>query len=495
MNATDFKKSLIKYRNYEPLKEHGLISMEDNMISTIFWLIRTQNNNIQATMNLNKLNSKKDKIDESTLEEKDYDLEYLESSISNLNNYKKNNFILYILEQAHNNWMIENGKKLDFKKIKDARKFIPFKMMEWKDATKYMQVLQPILGSLGLEYDKNELENQFNRDKLCFMFKYLIYSKESLIENLKKTEDFYPELVYEKNDNGVRFTDRLKKETVINQIADQVDENSDLNLANQLKKVLMFDKDNIGMAYNKLLNERKGEYHYEENLGQRKFGFKKMSYPRFKAPISKGLFEIANQDIIMVKNIKSFDYKYVTMSNTRVYHRENVQFIPFEKCSDENKKLIEKREKKQKKLLNKVNLKNSAKYKEPGLITFVLLANEKVSKIEKSRRTILDKPSNIEIIQVQMTKEEIAKLGYLPEELGWEKKKRALVNSQKSVLITSDKDFDNQQNDNRKKSDKTNDFFENLKIENDYKKDKNEKIEENSKVKNKEKNIDKDITD
>lgn len=497
MNVKELKNSLIKYKNYKPIAEFGLVKMEENMLVTLFELLRATEKDRRNNADFKSFDVKH----QTLFKKEEYSEDYIDCSVENLKNYKINNLILYILEKAHNNWIIGNEKKLNSNTIKNANKFVPFKMLEWKDVFKYFQILQPVLNCLDVEHDKEEVKNQHLRNRLGFLFRNLIYSKESLIKNLERPEDFFPQFSNLKNETGEKIIDKLKKKSIINQIADQVEEKSDLNLANQLKEVLFMDKNKIGSYYMHAPVNRNGKYHFEDYVTQRKFGFRKQAYPRLKSPITEGLLEIAKQDVILVKNLKSYNYDYISLSTKRTYFKDNVQFVPYEKCSDEQKKIIDKREKKRERLLEKLCGKDDKKNKELGLITFVLLANEKTNSNEKLNRNSFSRPDNIEIVQIEMTQEEVLQLGYLPEELGWEKKKKALIISDRSILIKGDNKIDIEKNNvddtHKNECDKILDFHEKMKVRDNGSINEKNKITNGNMAKNNRelKNNEKDIGD
>ena len=467
MDASKLKNIIIRQKGYKPVKDGSFVSTEKSIISTIFKLLRVPEVDGPIMLNLHNYSE----TDE--LEELNNNSQYIEELNKMLKNYDLNKFIVFVLEEAHNNWIVENLNKLDSKLIRDAYKFVPLDLLEWKDANKYLTVAQPILSSLNIEFDKDKVKDQFMRNKIALLLGNGIYSKESLEECIKNTDKFYVDLLMIKDSNGIKAIEKLRNEKVVKQIANQLDEKIDLNLANQLKKALEIDRDNIGGIYSKRANARKGKFNYEENLVQKKFGIRRMAYPKIKAPISQALLEISKEGVVFVQNPKKYNYNYTDMSNKNFRYQDNVLFLPYNECKEDQKKLIEKRKKKIDKLTSEIQNKSS-KYKEPGIITFVLL--------DSVKETTKDSPYKPAIIQIEMTKEEIIKMGYLPEELGWESKKRGLINSYKSILISSTENINNQVNESKIES-----FHQRIKL--DSRKYMQEKAEQHiNNNKNKEKN-------
>lgn len=475
MDAAKLKKIMVQCNGYKPVKDGSLISTEENIISTIFKLLRVPEVDGPITINLHNFHEKNTETDES--EELDSNFEYIEELNKMLKNYDLNKFIVYVLEEAHNNWIVENVDRLNYKKIRDAYKFVPLDLLEWKDANKYFTVAQPILSSLNIEFDKDKVKDQFMRNKIALLLGNGIYSKEILEDCIKNTDKFYIDLLMVKNGDGIKAIEKLRSENVVKQIVNQLDEKTDLNLANQLKKALEIDRDNIGGICSQRASYRKGKFNYEENLGQKKFGIRRMAYPQIKAPISQTLLEISKEGVIFVQNPKKYSYNYTDMSNKNFCYPDNVLFLPYNECKEDQKKLIEKRKKKLDKLTSNIQ-DNSSKYREPGLITFVLLDVAK-----RAGKSSSNKPA---IIQIGMTREEIIKMGYLPEELGWESKKRGLINSDRSVLISSNEKA-NLNKDNQTNESKIDSFHQRIKLDgHQYMKDKVEQHINN--IKSKEKN-------
>ena len=183
--------------------------------------------------------------------------------------------------------------------------------------------------------------------------------------------------------------------------------------------------------------------------------------------------------------------------NTKVYasvfnpNKEPLELLPVE--TEREWKVIET-------ILGSI-MEDDKKNKELGLITFVLLANEKTNSNEKLNRNSFSRPDNIEIVQIEMTQEEVLQLGYLPEELGWEKKKKALIISDRSILIKGDNKIDIEKNNvddtHKNECDKILDFHEKMKVRDNGSINEKNKITNGNMAKNNRelKNNEKDIGD
>ncbi len=456
MNDNQLKEVLIFQRGYKPvINNSSLISAENKMIETLYKHLRVYDSEEK------KENEKISKFPDGFEEEDEFkkNEKYLQEFTKNINNFNINELILNILEEAHCNWILENKEKLNHSMISNAYKFAPFILLNWGDLKRYVNILQPILNSIDIKYDMEKVHNQFIKNKTCFLLENGIYSKKTLLNCMQTSNELYGPLLNFKDKNNVRITNVLKEEKITKQIAESVYRRSDLNLANLFKKVLEVDKNNIGMITITSEGRRTSRYGFEDNIGQRKFGFKRNALPQVKAPISESLFQLAKKGIIWIRNPRSVNYRYTELSNKSHHYIFKVMFSEYDECSSESKRNIDRRKKKLAKLESKIKDKAS-KYNEPGLVSFVL-----TQKAEQNSKTKTDKP-DIELIQIEMTMKEIIELGYLPKELGWESKKRSLVKSDKSVLIESN------ENDMRKEElnvgDNKEAFYQRLKV-NGYK--------------------------
>lgn len=374
-------------------------------------------------------------------------------------NYKFPEFMIYIMWDVHNKFVTDNISKYDLKTSKEAYKFVPFNLLNWNEVDKrYYSVLTPILDAMDIKHDKEATKKQFKRNQLVFLINKGIYSKQDLQEKMKDMRKFFPELLISRDEKGNKVSDILSEESTIQNITNQVAKKIDLNVANLLKQSFLDDKNEIGIIHVEDLNERKGIYKFAGNLGQRKIGFKRIAYPKPNKPISKIMYELSNEaGIIFAQNIKKHDYKY---TDTSMNMHKKVNFIPYEECTEDLKKQIDKRNKKVKKFVEKVEKGNNKKYIEPGLITLVTI------KKEYDRDGMLIKDSqynqnegdnlNTSIIQIPMSLKELAQFGVLPQEIGWEANNKSLLHSKRSRLMLTDNNG----------KDNSTEFKNRLKIEN-----------------------------
>ena len=284
---------------------------------------------------------------------------------------------------------------------------------------------------------------------MCFVFLFEngIVSKEALQEKLPELQNISIKSQHAKKTEEINhLEDKLAKSYVQNKIIEEMLKTEDINLANQLKKALAVDKGQLGFIDVRNPEERRNIYKFEDNIRQRKFGIKKEAHPRIKMPINKTLFKLARIGYIWADNLNLYNYKYVDISGHFRGTMSKPLFIPCDQCTDEQKKIAEKRNIVLQKFVNKVKSTKGKKYEEPGVITFVMPDRTVNKDLANS------KEDELSIIQIEITQKELANLGILPEELGWESKRRGLVNSSRNVLISSSSEKEYTESDFEKES-------------------------------------------
>lgn len=479
MDWKELKKELIEAKGYVEPESEETRKIETNMLQKIDMLLRLgkdkkeDNENVNKVFNQKKVAENEEEIEDIDENEKNFiteeknnillnnkrkeqlkDIEKLQKAMVN---YKNSEFIIYIMSNAHDKYVVENINKYDLSSSDDAYKFVPFNLLKWDYIEKtYYSVLAPILDSINIKYDKNEIQTQFKRDQLTFLLGNGISSKETLKEEMQDIKHFYPEMIIDIDENGKKITDILCDEKNIKNISDKVAENIDLNVVDMLKQMFLKDKNEIGILHVEDLEYRRGVYKFADNLGQRKIGLKKRAYPKPNKPISKILYELSKEaGVIFASNIKKNDYKYTDSSLSM--HRK-VDFIPYEQCSPDLKKQIDKRNKKVKKFVEKVEKGNNRKSNESGLITLVCIKKE-----YNRKGHLVESAKNGQIIQIPMSLKELAQFGILPREIGWEPNNRSLIHSKKSHLILPASELEN--NSDISKDNANDDFRSRLKYD------------------------------
>ena len=419
MDSGKLKRELVKFRNYGIQTECESMRIEELMLSEICKSLDIQTMEKSENNSLEEIFKKQyDKHDDGT------NIEDLKKLKRDSDNYNISELILFFISHAHDDWVKRNELRLDLKKINDAYKFVPYELLGWDEVKKYYSILSPVLNALEIEHSEQEVRKDYELEQVIFLLNNGIYTNELLSEKLRNIEYIYPQILTVQCDDGKSLSDKLRSQHVLTQIYNQYTDRYSINIVEKLKKVIKNESRNIGFARIPDIQYRKGVYKLYQDLEKSKIGIKRNAMPRESRLINKAIFKLARDSgIVFVKNLNKYDYNYTDYSKHFV---EKVCFKPFDNCSNEEKKQIEKRNKKLEKFINAVNKSTNKKYLETGLITLLTVDKEINSKNAKS-----------EILQIEISKKELAELGILPEEVCWETKHKALINSSKNTQINS----------------------------------------------------------
>lgn len=335
--------------------------------------------------------------------------------------------ILYAIAEAHNKSIVRNVNEVENPAINDAYKFLPFELLGWEQVGKYLEIFKPMINFISFECDEESLKRQYQREQLAFLLHNGIYSKESLQDRLKEIEEVNLMLSTEKDVNGELVCDKLKQDSVIEQMTRDIEKRVELNLAKQLKSNLLSDMKSSEMKAIKPNPKRVRIYNSGENIMEKKFGIKRQAYPMPDVPMPKTLFEIAREGFFIAGNTRKHDFKYIIATSNSGSARP--EYVKGEEESDTCKQNAEKRLAKLKKLQAKINKDSKkGKYNEKGIVTFIRCDLNDNSG---------DKNNNYaKFIQIVMTQRELINLGVLPKEVGWYSMKEGVVSSNGSLLIS-----------------------------------------------------------
>lgn len=445
---------LIELKGYKSQQNEENRFIENSMFRRVIALLklshsnRAQDEKKYSKMNYNTFSKEEEKIKQ--------ELEKLNELKENAGNYIIPELMLFIMSSAHNDWIVSNfsdtkekelnNKNTNNKKmIEQKDRFVQFELLNKENLKKYSSVLFPIFDALEIEYDKNDVIYQFDRKQLVYMLKNGIFSDDSLKEKLQNSDIEYLE-TYEYKANGKENINKKLKDFIIkNDVAQSVQEKLEINFVNNFKKNLKLDSKDIGIFYVPKRNQKKLNFKFDDSIMHKKIGLKKIAYPHANKPIPKVLFDLAvNVGVFFAENLNSKKYEYINFNDQTV---EKNLFLSYDECSEEQKKHINKREKKVDKFVKKIEKSDSKKYNEKGLITIVM-------------------PNNFEdranIVQIEISKKELAECRILPSEVGWCIKKKSLINSSKNLLLSENVGIsDNNVHEKRKKefTDKINDNY------------------------------------
>lgn len=436
MSPEELKENLSKYKGYKGIRIAELKNVEKCIFKYISDLL-----GINAIEKQKEREKKGKYINEKDSKKEEEIRKELKEMAEICSSYQKPEMILYILSKAHEEWVKDNKQMIQRRFAKSPWQFVPFELLEWKDTKKYLSVLEPIFRAMDIELDTKELKKEFQRMQLTYLLEKGIHSSKSLKKVIQEDKFFFTVSGQYKYKNGMSLREMLKQEEIAENISTEVAKRIELNIGKHLKEILLSDANEVGIVSIPDEKMRMEIYKFNESLSQKKIGFKRNVGLRNNKPVNKCLFRIANDcGIIFMKNIKKHDYRYCNLTNSL---NQLPQFISADKCTPEQKRLIERRKRKVNLFQFRVKKSNSKKYDVPGVITMVYLKKEKpmeIALIENKRvESKSERNSNApKIIQIEITKRELAEMGILPSEVGWECKKKALIPcSDNSVLFIS----------------------------------------------------------
>lgn len=414
---------LIDLKGYKSQQDEENKFIEKSMLRRVIALLklshsnRAQDEKKYSKMNYNTFSKEEEKIKQ--------ELEKLNELKENAGNYIIPELMLFIMSSAHNDWIVSNFSDTKEKKannqkmIEQKDRFVQFELLNKENLKKYSSVLFSIFDALEIEYDKNDVIYQFDRKQLVYMLKNGIFSGDSLKENLQNLDMDYLEIYGYKTNIKENVAEKIKDFIKKNDVAESVQEKLELNFVENFKRNLKSDSKDIGIFYVPKRNQTKLNFKFDDNIMHKKIGFKKMAYPHANKPIPKVLFDLSvNTGVFFAENLNSKKYEYINFNNQTA---ERNLFLSYDECSDEQKRHINRREKKVDKFVKKIENSDSKKYNEKGLVTIVM-PNGLENKVN--------------VVQIEMSKKDLAECRILPSEIGWCSKKKALINSSKNLLLS-----------------------------------------------------------
>ena len=151
--------------------------------------------------------------------------------------------IVKMLSTVHDEWVRNNPNNFMKETEKGRRKkeyqFVPLELLSWKEAKSDLLFLKPILEASGIEVDEKAVEQQFEVAQKEFLAEHKILSKESLRERLKSGSEFYPALEGLDTKFGGNIESLLKDETILEDMASQVEEQVPIKSKEELEKEIV----------------------------------------------------------------------------------------------------------------------------------------------------------------------------------------------------------------------------------------------------------------
>ena len=135
------------------------------------------------------------------------------------NNPCKELFVLEILSDIHNGWVVDNSNEKTFNKKKNRkqlRQYLPLPLIGYNEVLSDLIFLKPILASCGLDTDSLKLEEKYHETFEQFIIKNDLTSFQKLIDAIKRGYDFYPYLNEEMSERLVPLSQEIVEQVYEN---------------------------------------------------------------------------------------------------------------------------------------------------------------------------------------------------------------------------------------------------------------------------------------
>lgn len=422
MNLEQLKRNLVNYAGFKPTNNQKLKIIENSFLNSAAMYFRAVEKDIHGKPIFSKNIAENQK--ESVI------LNELKEMKQVSQNFRINELVVNFMSKAHNDWIVEHKHELQNNNMKNPEKFVPIELLTTKEINEYMSVLTPIFKSLEISFDEKEVRKAFARRQLVFMIKNEIFSDENLEEKLRNINVLNPDILDVNISDEPTILELLEKEDVAKNIAEHVKPRKNLDIADKFKEVLK-QNSNVGYFTVDKVQKKKNVYRFSESISQKKIGFKKHALPKLEKPITKAVHYLARSGgVIFAKNVKTSDYKYFD------YYNNAYKFVEYKDCSDEQKRAIDRRQRKLEKLSKNINYNLDSDHL--GVISMVIV--KKDLKLP-SQQYLKDKDKyykrETEVIQIPITQRELLDMNILPEEVGWEKEKKARITSSSKSFFAS----------------------------------------------------------
>lgn len=434
MNAEQLKDNLVKYTGYRCTNNQELKNIEDSILNSVASYFRP------VAKDANKMAAPSKNLKEDL--KKEVVLQELREMKQVSSNFYVDELVVNVMSKAHNDWILAHRAELENNDMKEPEKFVPFELLTSQDLKDYMRAVIPVFKCLNIDINEQEVIKAFTRKQLLFMIKYEIYSGENLIEKIMNIKNLNPEILETSSIEQKSIQELYANEDVAKNIAEHVKQRKNLNIADKFKEVFA-QTDDVGFFTAPKRLKRKFVYRFSDNISQKKIGFKKHALPRIERPITKTIYQLARfAGVIFAKNVKTGDYKYPD------YSYNSYQFVEYKDCSDEQKRAIDRREKRIRK--SALNLEYNGNADIPGVISMVIVKKNPILAYKNFMDIdIKEDQRKTEIIQIPITQGELLKMNILPEEVGWEKEKKAKIQSSDKVVFAAPDKMSQEKNEFR----------------------------------------------
>lgn len=104
---------------------------------------------------------------------------------------------LAVLSTIHDGWVKDNSSEKTFNKKVDRqqlRQYAPLELIGWNEAKSDLLFLNPILNSIGVQVNEQQLSQAYHTSVADYMEEMQINSQEDLTELIKQGKAYYPAL-------------------------------------------------------------------------------------------------------------------------------------------------------------------------------------------------------------------------------------------------------------------------------------------------------------
>ena len=121
------------------------------------------------------------------------------TKVGELLNDKKDKemFVLGILSDIHDGWVVDNSSEKTFNKKKDRkqlRQYLPLPLIGYNEVESDLIFLRPILASCGMDVDSLRLEGAYHNLLNNFIRDTDVTTFQKLIDRIREGKNFYPVL-------------------------------------------------------------------------------------------------------------------------------------------------------------------------------------------------------------------------------------------------------------------------------------------------------------
>ncbi len=117
------------------------------------------------------------------------------SKVGELLKGQREEFVLEVLSDIHDGWVVDNSSEKTFNKKKDRkqlRQYLPLPLIGYNEVESDLIFLRPILASCGLDTNELRLEGAYHNLVNEFIHANDVTTFQKLIDRIKELKNFYP---------------------------------------------------------------------------------------------------------------------------------------------------------------------------------------------------------------------------------------------------------------------------------------------------------------